>query len=623
MTTVPAGLTELCECLVCFKTDGDPKKLPCGHTCCAGCLQSILDNAVGNTIRNGQTPSQEIACPLCRMPVILPEGKSDNLPTCLLVKQLQGMVGSMSDVNIEPCEICKQEGCKADMICKDCKTGMCMICVEKHKKRQIFANHTVVAKALAVCNLHDNQFLFFCNDCNKLLCMTCLNDGRCEEHKVMSIEVIIPMKRKDIDNLLAVSSYDIEYIKSNIPTEQHIKSKFNMAEDMRKEINDHTDYLIKTIELKRQMLLDNVDQWQQDIENTFFSNETLKIFEKLRGSVCAIKLQSDELILLAIPVIKAKFPKLSIHRSIDALNTSIKFEKLNTIDVGKLMVQFTCELDLSKEPILKWQKQDVQNGRSVHFLNDGSFAFCEYDSQNVKKYSPYGQLLAMSQQQNVTFQGHPVSMTYDSRNCELIIADESKRLTSLNADNLILTGIIDLEDGCKAKDVAILPDATLLVLHKDGFNHYTRQGKLLTKVLKYGSKQFKTTCVQFIDIVYPGLIIVSSINPAQLIIFNLHIPDKVLSDKYLKTMDMRACGQPGEACSTQGNVMVPCSSVSKMPCILQLFGETDLQIKSTLVLPFTDDDHTQHGSLLSVAVRGSRLVVLFQKCLRLYYLNVK
>ncbi len=633
MATAKIGLEELCECPVCCITDGDLKQLPCGHTCCAGCLQTIWKKDKGTSTKDEEQSSHTtIQCPLCNVYVTLPDGITENLPTHLMMKQLRYMVNNKTNGDHTPCQVCKHDGCRADMFCKDCKTGMCTGCAEKHMLRQIFDDHTVVAKAIAVCNLHDNQFLHFCKGCSIFLCITCLNDGVCERHDVVTIESIIPSKRKDIDKVITKVADIVEFITSNMPTDEDIRSKVNMTENLKQQIKDHTDHLMQMIGLRRIQLLKLVDQWHTkfvEVEKTSDAKDNLKALNMLHECALNAKEQSDELLILVISAIKSRIYQVKLPTEV--IKTSIQFDKSDSSELGKLAVKFTGELDFTKPPLLKASvfKDNVielQNASSVHFLLDESFVVCEYDSKEVKKYNLTGQLLTTSKSQHVFFHGNPVGMACDWRSRELLVADETKKLIFLNMADLKWTSTLTLEDGCKAKDVAILTD-TLLVLHKDGFNHYTRQGKLLTKVLKYGSKQFKTISTQFIGVIPAGMIMVSSINPEQIILFDLlHGQENATAPiiEYFKTIDMRACGHPGQACTTRQNtILVPCSSASKMPCIIQLSEDRDPQILSTLILPFTDDDHTRYGAFLSVAIKGSLLAVLFQKCLRLYHLNTK
>ncbi|KAK7492581.1 hypothetical protein BaRGS_00016247, partial [Batillaria attramentaria] len=52
------------ECAICLEPYRRPKLLPCFHTFCQACLQSVA----------GTSPS--FPCPACRAPVIVPPGES-------------------------------------------------------------------------------------------------------------------------------------------------------------------------------------------------------------------------------------------------------------------------------------------------------------------------------------------------------------------------------------------------------------------------------------------------------------------------------------------------------------------------------------------------------------------
>lgn len=520
---------------------------------------------------------------------------------------------SMSKEYGGPCQVCKNDENNADMFCKECKAAICAECAKKHMQRQIFNDHTIVRKVLTVCDKHNNQFLYFCSDCSSFSCLTCVNDGICEGHNMVSIESIIISKRKGIVKLIESVTADIDYIKTSIiPIEGDTTSKISMAEDIKKQITDNADDMTQKIQVKRNQLVQKVEDWQSqfvDVRKTLDYRHALKVLEELQCSALDAKEQGDEQIILAIPAITSRLVKTPTLPPANIITSSLIYEECDSVKMGLLSI---VDSVIKEPPLMKWKITNLQHGHDVLMLPDQSIVLCDKGSRDVQKYDLFGELLTTSKKQNVAFLGTPQSLAFDMANQELLVADRTKRLTLLDIANLQMTGKIDLEDGCEAKDAAFL-DNKFLVLHSKGFSQYTRQGKLISKVVRYGSKSFQTISAEFIKPLSNDVIMVSSMFPQDIILFKSN-------GEYLKTLDVCSYGSPRHPCIYQDTILVPCSSASEAPHLLHISGGKSPQIIRNLPLPLTRDDYTKFGLLLSVDIQGSLLVLLFQKCLRLYQL---
>ena len=76
--------------------------------------------------------------------------------------------------------------------CMDCKSNLCQVCFENHKRSKLFRSHGIVSlinqrsnklittepKFMAlVCKEHDLELLLFCETCQELLCKHCIAKG--------------------------------------------------------------------------------------------------------------------------------------------------------------------------------------------------------------------------------------------------------------------------------------------------------------------------------------------------------------------------------------------------------------------------------------------------------------
>ena len=64
-------LDDITECPICTEVYTDPRSLPCVHTYCLKCLETLTKDI---------PPGDEVACPLCRKEFSLPSNGVKDLP---------------------------------------------------------------------------------------------------------------------------------------------------------------------------------------------------------------------------------------------------------------------------------------------------------------------------------------------------------------------------------------------------------------------------------------------------------------------------------------------------------------------------------------------------------------
>lgn len=79
-------LEEDLTCSVCFGLFSDPRVLPCSHTFCRSCLESVLQTSVSVSIwRPLRLP---LKCPSCRSVTELPTNGLDALPVNVCLRAI-------------------------------------------------------------------------------------------------------------------------------------------------------------------------------------------------------------------------------------------------------------------------------------------------------------------------------------------------------------------------------------------------------------------------------------------------------------------------------------------------------------------------------------------------------
>ncbi len=158
--TALTGLRYLVRCPICFELNGVPKVLPCQHTMCQGCVDSL------HKIR-----PNTVTCPICCKQTGIPPAAPGNLPTNLTIVQLRDMMDTVQkEGKRKTCQSCGQHGKTVSHICKDCDEQFCGECAREHPSKKLFTDHKPIPIAVVVCSDHNKPFTFFCLDCNKLLC---------------------------------------------------------------------------------------------------------------------------------------------------------------------------------------------------------------------------------------------------------------------------------------------------------------------------------------------------------------------------------------------------------------------------------------------------------------------
>ena len=198
-------------CEKCDEYYKDPRMLPCLHTYCLCCLEKEMES---------QTVLQ---CPNCKEEVTLSKNGVSDLPQDLH-KANQAEFARISekveDTN-EHCEACGRSDTsgKAVAFCIDCKEFLCKVCTERHGKRYISAEHTVVTagerldktndsfsaikfhQKQMLCPSHKGRFLeIYCKQCEKLICEYCM---KFDEHSKHECEYFEKVAKEEMDGLQA------------------------------------------------------------------------------------------------------------------------------------------------------------------------------------------------------------------------------------------------------------------------------------------------------------------------------------------------------------------------------------------------------------------------------------
>ena len=179
--TVLKKLKEQLTCDVCLDLYTNAKTLPCLHSFCQQCLESLPQDPQGD--------NYFISCPTCRHHTQLPQptGVAD-FPTAFQINNLKEVYNLMKKVSGHQqitCDNCTTTN--ATGYCKECTKFLCQECIDIHKSWAPISDHkitsldevaTSASKLLPEiqeirCSTHNKPLEIFCVTCEELICQDC------------------------------------------------------------------------------------------------------------------------------------------------------------------------------------------------------------------------------------------------------------------------------------------------------------------------------------------------------------------------------------------------------------------------------------------------------------------
>ena len=167
----------LLKCPICLETFHTPKILPCLHSFCQKCLQSIS--------KEGENV---IICPTCRAETQIPCGGVQELSTNFFINNMLDFI-TVQSYTSHPidCTNCEDRSV-AIARCGDCVEFLCEQCLSAHKRTKLTKDHEVMRlKDLQssdvqdkmhrplYCVHHDGEILkYYCETCDDPVCRECL-----------------------------------------------------------------------------------------------------------------------------------------------------------------------------------------------------------------------------------------------------------------------------------------------------------------------------------------------------------------------------------------------------------------------------------------------------------------
>ncbi|CAK9022252.1 unnamed protein product [Durusdinium trenchii] len=238
------------------------KVLPCFHSVCAACLQSLLASSDGDAFD----------CPRCGRRTQKMQALHQYLPNFDMLHDIDGQKVAQSDFLCEECT----SGYRAETYCEECIMNLCESCTKQHRRRRATTNHVLVTlvgqgpQGAEVRNIHRAQYCaihrtsryeLYCEDCERLICNECArHDHQQCSYRLPSASLIEKHRQrvKDIIESLCHKLLDDQALQKLLS--QSVESSEMACMQARSNISAAFDELNRAAELRCAELLQHVQE---------------------------------------------------------------------------------------------------------------------------------------------------------------------------------------------------------------------------------------------------------------------------------------------------------------------------------------------------------------------------
>ena len=298
-----AAISLMLECPICQEQFTEPRVLPCQHTFCLHCLGKI---------REHQSATESIPCPVCRATYHLSTAGIDDLPKNIFAAnlidivrqddvQVQAGSGASNTENRQLCILDTDECSQPAIVyCDVCDVYMCEQCELSHKNSKFTRKHKTMAITQATtrdrkpfCSKHPSIPLdIFCKDCNLIICSSCLSDH--EGHKCSGLNSAMNDFRGQLDRVLAQTDQSLKAIHKAIKVTQKQTPKVKAdVTKLKQQISAAYRDILRHVEEQEQRHLVGIDECYHQAEKVIA--ETLDKQETLETVLHSIQLYGQHL----------------------------------------------------------------------------------------------------------------------------------------------------------------------------------------------------------------------------------------------------------------------------------------------------------------------------------------
>ena len=336
-------------CAICLDRFDNPKVLPCLHTYCKKCVESLV------TDESPERSSKIVPCPQCGEKHELPKGGANEFlasPTFgVLVKLLEVYKADLPGNKALTFQSGRESN-SAIVRCLDCDVYLCDSCLELHKMKASSRKHTTMTlkeikesggkcfQRPQYCPSHNKESKMFCCSCSKLMCDDCSNEHSSHENVLSASEL-----KTELNEFLksARQSAGEEEERKKMEDELMAKHKANVAA-IHTEVDSTIDGIVELLRNRQSEIHREIDA-QAKLEEEAISAEvkTTDCFTSTTNFVDRLLQTASDADLVAAG-----------HHTLEQCS---KIESMK-IDRQKMEVsQWSFDVDIHSDEIAKWTIQ--------------------------------------------------------------------------------------------------------------------------------------------------------------------------------------------------------------------------------------------------------------------------
>ena len=278
-------LKEKITCMVCNNQYTDPKTLPCLHSFCQPCLESL---------QVSELTTKKLVCPECGKKIIVE--KSVSFPDAFCINRqikeyifLQKIYGIIES----KCEKCTGKTAKAVYFCADCGRFICHLCVSIHKSWSEFSSHKLLtlstlkecyqkyipkSSSKSKCIHHEKDCSVYCETCQKEICHECIIKSHRSHHYNLTADSVKQHKVSVKEQLLMIDTVPGELdtameklkdISQNFSQEGvEVRAKLDMKfKELEKMVSSRHKTLVKELVEKVDIKMKTLDNQRKELEH--------------------------------------------------------------------------------------------------------------------------------------------------------------------------------------------------------------------------------------------------------------------------------------------------------------------------------------------------------------------